>query len=92
MSMKLFISSGFSTVLLVEDALTHKKYAIKKIVCHAAEDQQLAMKEVEYYNTIKHPNVIEYIDSACEGMADPIVNTTSEVFIVLPYYHVSYTI
>lgn len=87
--MKTFIFSGFSTVLLAEDAATHKKYAIKKIICHGPEDQQLAVKEVEYYSLIKHPNVIKCIDSAREGSADPIVNTTSEVLIVLPYYHVS---
>ncbi|XP_029670848.1 serine/threonine-protein kinase 16 isoform X1 [Formica exsecta] len=78
---------GFSTVLLVEDVITHKKYAIKKIVCYGSEDQQLAMKEVEYYKLIKHPNVIECVDSACMGTADPILNTTSEVLIILPYYH-----
>lgn len=80
---------GFSTVLLVEDVITHKKYAIKKIVCYGSEDQQLAMREIEYYKLIKHPNVIECIDSTRIGTADPILNTTSEVFIVLPYYHVS---
>ncbi|KAL6447019.1 hypothetical protein ACFW04_001407 [Cataglyphis niger] len=78
---------GFSTVLLVEDIVTHKKYAIKKIVCYGSEDQQLAVKEIEYYKLIKHPNIIEYIDSACIGTADPILNMTSEVLIVLPYYH-----
>lgn len=78
---------GFSTVLLVEDAVTHKKYAIKKIVCHGLEDQRLAVKEIEYYNTVKHPNIIECIDSTHEGTIDPVVNATSEVLIVLPYYH-----
>lgn len=78
---------GFSTVLLAEDVVTHKKYAIKKIVCYGSEDQQLAGKEVEYYKLIKHPNVIECIDSTRKGTADPILNTTSEVLIVLPYYH-----
>ncbi|XP_071577056.1 serine/threonine-protein kinase 16 isoform X2 [Temnothorax nylanderi] len=79
---------GFSTVLLVEEIITHKKYAIKKITCHGPEDQQLAAKEVEYYKLIKHPNVIECIDSTCKGTADLIVNTTSEMLIVLPYYHI----
>lgn len=81
-------SSGFSTVLLVEENLTHRKYAVKKIVCHGREDEQLAIKEIEYYNLVKHPNIIKCIDSMCEGTADPIVNTTSEVLILLPYYHV----
>jgi len=86
---KFSIFSGFSTVLLAEDIVTHKKYAIKKIVCHGPEDQQLATQEIEYYKLVKHPNIIECIDSTREGMADPIINTTSEVLIVLPYYHVS---
>ncbi|XP_058794085.1 serine/threonine-protein kinase 16 isoform X2 [Phymastichus coffea] len=78
---------GFSTVSLVEDNLTHKKYAMKKIVCHSLEDQRLAVKEIEYHSIIKHPNVIELIDSAYQGTADPVVNATSEVLLVLPYYH-----
>ncbi|XP_076242348.1 serine/threonine-protein kinase 16 [Calliopsis andreniformis] len=78
---------GFSTVLLVEDTTTHKKYAIKKIICHGLEDQRLAAKEIEYHNIVKHPNVIECIDSTYKGTADPIINATSEVLIVLPYYH-----
>ncbi|XP_015598408.1 serine/threonine-protein kinase 16 [Cephus cinctus] len=78
---------GFSTVSLVEDNLTHKKYAIKKMVCHGPEDQRLAVKEIEYHSIVKHPNVIECIDSTHRGTADPVVNATSEVLIILPYYH-----
>ncbi|XP_076292890.1 serine/threonine-protein kinase 16 [Lasioglossum baleicum] len=78
---------GFSTVLLAEDTETHKKYAIKKIICHGLEDQRLAAKEIEYHNLVKHPNVIECIDSTYKGIADPVINATSEVLIVLPYYH-----
>ncbi|XP_012289091.1 serine/threonine-protein kinase 16 [Orussus abietinus] len=77
---------GFSTVSLVEDAVTHEKYAIKKIVCHGPEDQRLAVKEAEYHLIVKHPNVIECIDSTHKGTADPIVNATSEVLLVLPYF------
>lgn len=71
--------------------MTHKKYAIKKIICHGLEDQRLAAKEIEYYNLVKHPNIIECIDSTYKGTVDPIANATSEVLIVLPYYHVSYS-
>lgn len=74
----------------MEDTITHKKYAIKKIICHGLEDQRLAAKEIEYYNLVKHPNVIECIDSTYKGTIDPIINATSEVLIILPYYHVSY--
>lgn len=84
----LFHFRGFSTVSLAEDSLTHKKYAIKKIICHSTDDQRLAFKEVEWHSMIKHPNVIELIDSTSKGTADPVVNSTSEVLLVLPYYHV----
>jgi serine/threonine kinase 16 len=79
---------GFSTVSLVEDTLSHNKYAIKKIICHGLEDQRLAIKEIEYHSIVKHPNVIELIDSTHQGTADPVINATSEVLIVLPYYRV----
>lgn len=47
------------------------------------------MKEIDYHSIVKHPNVIELIDSTHQGTADPVVNATSEVLLVLPYYHVS---
>ncbi|KAJ8681593.1 hypothetical protein QAD02_017385 [Eretmocerus hayati] len=78
---------GFSTVSLVEDVQTHRKYAIKKIICHGPEDQRLAVKEIEYHSMVHHPNVIELIDSTHQGTADPVVNATSEVLLILPYYH-----
>lgn len=81
-------SRGFSTVSLAEDSLTHKKYAIKKIICHGFEDQRLALKEIEYHTILKHANIIECIDSTQQGSADPVLNMTSEVLLVLPYYHV----
>lgn len=74
---------------LVEDCTNHKKYAIKKIICHGLEDQRLAIKEIEYHSIVRHPNIIELIDSTHKGTADPIVNATSEVLLVLPYYRVS---
>lgn len=47
--------------------MTKKKYAIKKIICHSIEDQRVALQEVEYMKQIKHPNVIELIDSTFKG-------------------------
>nr|CAD7392446.1 unnamed protein product [Timema cristinae] len=82
----LLIYRGFSTVSLVEDAHTHKYYAVKKIICHGKEDQNIALKEVEFYNLLKHPNIIECIDSTLTGQPDPQSNFTSEVLVILPYY------
>lgn len=78
---------GFSSVYLVEDTFTNKKYAIKKIVCHGPEDQQAATKEIEYHSIVKHQNVIECVDSTHTGTPDPVVNETGESYLVLPYYH-----
>lgn len=68
--------------------MTRKKYALKKIICHSTEDQQIAAKEIEYHTILKHVNIIECIDSTSKGAADPVINATSQVLLVLPYYHV----
>ena len=34
---------GFSTVDLVEDCETGKKFALKRILCHSIEDQNVAL-------------------------------------------------
>lgn len=86
------ILSGFSTVALVEDNLTRKKFALKKIICHSLEDQRLAQREIEYHSILKHPNVIELVDSDYLGTPDPVANATSQVLLILPYYHVSMNI
>ncbi|XP_044741228.1 serine/threonine-protein kinase 16 isoform X2 [Chrysoperla carnea] len=78
--------SGFSVVDLVENAHTKKKYALKKIICHAIEDQKNALREIEITNQLKHDNIIKIIDSTFKGSADIVINTISEIFIVLPYF------
>ena len=35
---------GFSTVDLVEDCETGKKFALKRILCHSIEDQNIALQ------------------------------------------------
>lgn len=78
--------SGFSLIDLVENSVTKKKYVAKRITCHSVEDQQIALREVEVCRQIQHENVIKVIDSVVKGNADIIVNTTSLVYIILPYY------
>ena len=77
---------GFSTVDLVEDTRTGKKYAMKKITCHSTEDQNLATREVEITRSLDHPNIVRLIGSATTGTADIVHNTTSQVVIVFPLY------
>lgn len=77
---------GFSCVDLVQNTTTKKKYAVKRITCHSIEDQKIAMQEINYYKKLRHPNIIELVDSTFKGSADIIIHATSEAFLVLPYY------
>lgn len=58
---------GFSSVDLVECSSSRKKYALKRIICHSADDQKLALREIDYYKKFKHPNIIELVDSTFKG-------------------------
>ncbi|KAL1448496.1 hypothetical protein WDU94_012411 [Cyamophila willieti] len=77
---------GFSTVSLIEHSRTKKKFALKKIICHGREDQAQAMREIEHHKTFVHPNILPLLDHALTGCADPVLNSTSQVLMVLPYY------
>ncbi|KAF5285464.1 hypothetical protein FQA39_LY16638 [Lamprigera yunnana] len=77
---------GFSTIDLIENTTTRRCYALKHIICHSVDDQKVALQEIEYYKKLKHSNIIELIDSTFKGSADIVVNATSEVYMVLPYY------
>lgn len=78
--------SGFSVIDLVENASTKRKYALKRIVCHNKDDELAAMREIEICRQLRHKNVIEVIDFQLEGMADMVLNTTSRVDMLLPYF------
>lgn len=82
----LFHCSGFSMIDLVENNTTRTKFALKRITCHSIEDQEIALREIELMGRINSDNVIRVIDHAVTGQADIVVNATSEVYIVLPYY------
>lgn len=70
----------------MEHSGSRRKYAVKRITCHSLEDQRNALREIELCNRIKSDNVIQIIDSACDGSADIVINAISHVNIVLPYY------
>lgn len=71
---------------LVENATTKRQFALKRITCHSKEDENTAVREVEIAKQIHHRNVVEVIDFELDGMADMVLNTTSQVNIVLPYF------
>ena len=80
--------SGFSTISLIEDRRTGKRYALKKITCHSTEDQIQARKEIDFHKRFNHPNILPLIGSDIKGQADIVHNVTSEAFLVLPYFQV----
>lgn len=80
------ICSGFSLIDLAENTITKKKYALKRITCHSIEDEIIAKREIEITGLVKHENLIHIIDSVINGSADIVINTTSEVLMVLPYF------
>jgi len=77
---------GFSTVELVEDCETGKRFAVKRIVCHSIEDQNMAQREVEVTRALRHSNIVRVVGAATRGAADIYNNLTSEVLIVLPLF------
>ncbi|XP_067615280.1 serine/threonine-protein kinase 16 [Eurosta solidaginis] len=77
---------GFSLIDLAENSVTHKLYAVKRITCHSIDDQNIALREIENCRRIDSENVIKVIDYELKGSADIVINTTSNLYIVLPYY------
>lgn len=59
---------------------------MKRITCHSIEDEIIAKREIEITGLVKHENLIHIIDSIINGSADIVINTTSEVLMVLPYF------
>lgn len=59
---------------------------MKRITCHSIEDEIIAKREIEITGLVKHENLIYIIDSIIKGSADIVINTTSEVLMVLPYF------
>lgn len=85
-SLQNYSYSGFSVIDLIENTVTKRRYALKRITCHSIEDQKIALREVELTRTIRHPNVINIIDFELKGDADIVINTISHVYIVFPYF------
>lgn len=59
---------------LVQNTRNKKLYAVKKIICHSIEDQKQALQEIEYHKKLKHPNIIELIDSTFKGLLEMLVS------------------
>lgn len=77
---------GFSYVDLVEDGSSHKKYALKRIVCHSETDQKVALAEVEYMRKLSHPNLLPLEAADIHQAHDKSRSAISEVLIVMPFY------
>ncbi|XP_037946229.1 serine/threonine-protein kinase 16-like [Teleopsis dalmanni] len=77
---------GFSLIDLAESDATKRLYAIKRITCHSIEDQNIALREIENCRKIDSENVIKIVDYELKGSADIVINTTSILYIVLPFF------
>ena len=81
---------GFSSVQLVENSRTGKRYAVKRITCHSIEDQNIARTEIEINRRFsQHPNIVTLVGAELNGSADIVHDVTSEVIMVLPFYEVT---
>ena len=82
---------GFSYVDLIEDARSHKTFALKRIKCHSKEDENIAMQEVEIMRLFKHQNLVPLEEFVLVPVGRYAKNTDicSEMHIVMPYYSVS---
>ncbi|KAK3108566.1 hypothetical protein FSP39_010763 [Pinctada imbricata] len=79
---------GFSYVDLIEDARSHKDYALKRITCHSKEEEKVALREVELMRSFQHHNIIPLEESFTVKVNrySRTVDIISEVLIVMPYY------
>jgi len=77
---------GFSTIDLARKQTSNQLVAIKRIICHSIQDQNLAKFEIEVNQQFVHSNLIPILGSCLVGEADIIHNKTSEVYLVFPYY------
>ena len=82
--------SGFSVIDLLEDARTHKLYALKRITCHGKIDERVAMREIEVMKSFKCSNLVPLeVDSMITvGRHIQSDDAITEVHIVMPYYRV----
>jgi serine/threonine protein kinase len=81
---------GFSTIYLVEQHGSKKKFAMKKMICHGLEDQKVAIQEVEYHNMLKHPNILPCLAyTLTDKGVDPLSPSATIVYMLLPLYSVS---
>ncbi|GBM86666.1 Serine/threonine-protein kinase Nek4 [Araneus ventricosus] len=70
---------NYGDVWLVKCSKTRKKYVLKRIDLHRASkrDQRAAYLEAKYISTLKHPNIVSYLDS--------FYNSKGNLFIVMGY-------
>lgn len=76
---------GFSVVQLVEDAHTHKLYALKTLTCHSKDDQKVALQEVAFHRQFHEPHILQCVGSEVTGEPDLPLYQTSQVLLLLPY-------
>lgn len=77
---------GFSVIDLIENTSTKRKFALKRITCHSRDDENVAKREIEISKMVQQKNVVDVVDYEFKGCADIVLNTISNLDIVLPYF------
>ncbi|GAB1611324.1 serine/threonine-protein kinase 16-like [Argonauta hians] len=82
---------GFSFVDLIEDARSHKNFALKRVKCHSKEDEGVALQEVKVMQAFRHPHIVPLVDHMAVsgskfGHSHATMDVYSELYIVMPYY------
>ena len=77
---------GFSYIDLIEDAHSHKLFALKRIVCHSNGDEKVAEAEIKYMMSFNHPNLVPCEAHEKIPVRNSRIGVQSEVLIVMPYY------
>ncbi|KAL3832415.1 hypothetical protein ACJMK2_024060 [Sinanodonta woodiana] len=79
---------GFSVIDLLEDVVSHKLMAQKRITCHGDEDERIAMREVEIMRSFQDPHVVPLVGHTMIKVSSHTrpYEVLSEVLIVMPYY------
>ena len=72
---------GFGEAVLVRDKEKNDVYVLKRVGINSKRDLKLAISEAQLLRSLKHPNIIRYIDHFIEFETDGIIN----LYLVMEY-------
>ena len=76
---------GFSTVDLAENTRNGKLVAIKRIICHSTQDQNLGKFEIEVHRKFQHENIIRLIGELLKYLKISILKYVDYIYKISVY-------